>query len=232
MKALGAAAIAAAFVGATVSSTAHATLVFDGDLGTLPTAQGWTFLGSYNAPMSVSGGQLTMGPTTVNGTTHWSHNLVEPLDFGTQTAFIEATVRLSGAGFGNISGFRRGGFSLYIQDDAGQWTIADIGDGMISLRNDNNGTSDPVMAFNMTDAFHTLRLEAGPSGARLLVDGSEMLTLSLGGGAAGGASGWWGEGTILTSASQIEVRRAEIVPTPGAMALMSLGGLVATRRRR
>lgn len=223
----------ATFAGlACLASGAQASLVFDASLGTLPTAQGWSFDGSYNAPMAVSGGQLTMGPTTVNGTTFWNHDLVEPLDFTTQTAHIEATVRLTGAGFGNISGFRRGGFSLYIQDSDGSWIIADIGDGRISLRNDNNGTSDPAMAFDMTDAFHTLRLEAGPSGARLLVDGSQMLTLALGGGAGGSAGGWWGEGTILAAASQIEVRRAEIVPAPGAMALLGLGGLVATRRRR
>jgi hypothetical protein len=215
-----------------LASGAQGSLVFDASLGTLPTAQGWSFDGSYNAPMSVSGGQLTMGPTTVNGTTLWNHDLVEPLDFTTQTAHIEATVRLTGAGFGNISGFRRGGFSLYIQDSVGSWIIADVGDGRISMRNDNNGTSDPVMAFDMTDAFHTLRLEAGPSGARLLVDGSQMLTLGMGGGAGGSAGGWWGEGTILAAASQIEVRRAEIVPAPGAIALMGLGGLAATRRRR
>ena len=228
MKVCGAAAIAAGLM----ASAAQATVVFDGNLGTLPSAQGWTFDGSYNAPMSVSGGQLTMGPTTVSGTTYWNHDLVEPLDFATHTAYIEATVRLSGAGFGNVSGYRRGGFSLYIQDSAGMWMIADVGDGHISLGNDNNRTSDPVMAFDMTDAFHTLRLEAGPLGARLLVDGTQMLTLELGGGAAGSAGGWWGDGTILASASQIEVRHAELVPTPSAVALMGLGGLVATRRRR
>ncbi len=228
MKVCGAAAIAAGLM----ASAAQATVVFDGNLGTLPSAQGWTFDGSYNAPMSVSGGQLTMGPTTVSGTTYWNHDLVEPLNFATQTAYIEATVRLSGAGFGNVSGYRRGGFSLYIQDSAGMWMIADVGDGHISLGNDNNRTSDPVMAFDMTDAFHTLRLEAGPLGARLLVDGTQMLTLELGGGAAGSAGGWWGDGTILASASQIEVRHAELVPTPSAVALMGLGGLVATRRRR
>lgn len=231
MKVCAVAAIAAVLV----ASAAHATVVFDGNAGTLPTAQGWTFDGSYNAPMNVSGGQLTMGPTSVSGTTFWNHDLVEPLNFATQTAYIEATVRLTGAGFGNVSGYRRGGFSLYIQDSAGLWIIADVGDGHISLGNDNNRTSDPAMAFDLTDAFHTLRLEAGPMGARLLVDGTEMLTLALGGGAVGSAGGWWGDGTILAAASQIEVRRAELVPAPGVIALMGLCGLgraVTARRRK
>lgn len=88
------------------------------------------------------------------------------------------------------------------------------------------------MVFNMTDAFHTLRLEAGPAGGRLLVDGVPLLTLGLGSGQTPGATGRWGEATQLANANQIEVRRVEMVPTPGALALMGLGGLVATRRRR
>lgn len=228
MKACGVAAIAAGLI----ASAAHATLVFDGNLGTLPTAQGWTFLGSYNAPMSVSGGQLTMGPTTVGGTTYWAHDLVEPVLFSTETMYIEATVRLSGADFGNFSGYRRAGFTLFLIDDAGKWIVADIGDNRISIGNDDNRTSDPSMVFNMTDAFHTLRLEAGPAGGRLLVDGVPLLTLALGSGQTPGATGRWGEITQLANANQIEVRRVEMVPSPGALGLAGVGGLALSRRRR
>ena len=228
MKVCGLAAVAAGLI----ASAAHATLVFDGNLGTLPTDQGWAFMGSYTAPMSVSGGQLTMGPTTVGGTTYWSDDLVEPVLFATETVYIEATVRLSGADFGNFSGYRRAGFTLFLIDDAGRWIVADVGDNRISIGNDDNRTSDPSMVFNMTSVFHTLRLEAGPTGGRLLVDGTPMLTLGLGSGQTPGATGRWGEITQLANANQIEVRHVEMVPAPGAMALMSLGGLVATRRRR
>jgi len=181
-------ALAAAFALASIAKAEY--LRFDASLGTLPTVQGWDFLGDFNAPASAAAGTLTYGPTSVSGTTYWGHSPVAAVDFATQTVFIEATIRLKGCGFGNISGFRRGGFSLYLQDDAGRYIIADLGDNALSLGNDNNRTSDPFLAFDLTQTFHTVRLEAGPAGARLLVDGVEKLTLSLGTGAGGTAQGW------------------------------------------
>jgi len=219
--------------GALLAGSVQASvLTYDPTLGSLPQAQGWSFAGSFAAPMNVAGGQLTYGPTTTNGTTYWEHAPVAALDFSSQAVFIEATVRLANAGFGNISGFRRGGFSLYLQDGAGRWIIADMGDNAISLGNDNNRTSDPAATFNLTNAFHTIRLEAGPSGSRLLVDGVPQLSLALGGGASGGSLGWWGEGTVLTSAGSTEIRGVTFVPAPGSLTAASLAFAAACRRRR
>lgn len=217
-----------------VAGLAHASLlVYNPALGTLPQAQGWSFLGSYNAPTTVAGGQLTYGPTTFGGTTYWGHNPTDLVDFSSQTVFIEADIRLTGAGFGNVSGFRRGGFSLYLEDDFGRWIIAELGDNHISLGNDNNRTSDPVAVFDLTTDFHVVRLEAGPTGARLLVDGVQQLTLNLGsGGNSGTGTGSWGDTTVLSSANQTEVRRAVYIPAPGAVALGLATGLIGLRRRR
>lgn len=225
-------AVSATFASCAMASPALASvLTYQPGLGTLPQAQGWTYGGSYNAPASVSGGQLTYGPTTVGGTTFWEHEPTTPITFATQTVFIEATIRLTGSDFGNFSGFRRAGFSLYLSDDAGRWIIADLGSSNISLGNDNNRTGDPAMAMDLATNFRTVRLEAGPSGARLLVDGTQMLTLALGTGAAASASGWWGDGTILANATQTEVREVIYIPAPGALAVFALGGLAARRKR-
>lgn len=60
---------AIAIAGLGASSVQASVLTYNPALGTLPTAQGWTFAGSFNAPMSVAGGTLTYGATTVGGTT-------------------------------------------------------------------------------------------------------------------------------------------------------------------
>jgi hypothetical protein len=226
--------VAGAVVAACVvaGSVQASLLVYDPTLGTLPQAQGWNFSGSYNAPSTVAGGQMTYGPTTVGGTTFWEHNPTDTIDFSTDTVFIEAEIRLTGSDYGNFSGFRRAGFSLLISDDVGRWIIADLGDNRISLGNDNNRTSDPSAVFDLTTSFHLVRLEAGPTGGRLYVDGVEQLTLALGTGRTGGAEGWFGDGTTLANANQTEVRRAAYIPAPGAAALGLATGLVGLRRRR
>lgn len=224
--------LAAAAV-ACISTIATADFLhYDPSLGTMPQAQGWTFVGSYNAPATVTGGQLTYGPTTVGGTTYWAHDPVTPISFATQTVFIEATIRLTGADFGNFSGFRRAGFTLYLRDDAGRWIVADMGDNRISIGNDDNRTSDPAMVFDLTSDFHTARLEAGPAGGRLLVDGNQMLTLALGSGVSGGATGRWGEGTTLANANLTEVRGATYIPAPAAACVAFFAACAAGRRRR
>lgn len=219
--------------GVLLAGSAHASyLTYNPSLGTLPQSQGWSSLGTYNAPMAVSGGQLTYGPTTVGGTTFWGHAPTDTINFATETIFIEARIRLTGADFGNFSGFRRGGFSLYLEDDAGRWIIADLGDNRLSLGNDNTRLSDPVATFNLTTEFHTVRLEAGPAGGRLLVDGVPQMTLALGTGAAGGAQGSWGEATTLANANLIEVQHATFIPAPGSLALAGICSLAVARRRR
>lgn len=208
-------------------------LVYQPSLGTLPQAQGWTFDGNFSAPMSVSGGVLTYGTTSTPNTTYWGHQPTDTINFATDTASISADIRLNGTDFGNISGFRRGGFSLYLEDDFGNYIIADLGDNNISLGNDNTRLNDPVASFDLHTDFHVVRLEAGPTGGRLYVDGVLQLSLALGGSAGGGAVGSWGEMSILTRSVSTEVRSVQYIPAPGS-ALLSLGGiaLVGTRRRR
>jgi len=122
---------------------------------------------------------------------------------------------------------------MYLEDDFGRWIIADMGDNRISLGNDNNRTSDPVAVFDLTTDFHVVRLEASPTGARLLVDGVPQLTLGLGsGGNSGTGTGRWGEATTLANANQTEVRRAVYIPAPGSALLGLAASLAGLRRRR
>ena len=209
---------------------------YDASLDTLPTAQGWTFDGNSTTGLGVAGGVMSYGPASVAGTTYWDADLPDDaMDFATQTWSLTVDVRLTESSYGNVSGFRRGGFTVYLEDDAQNWIIADIGSSAISLRNDNNGLSDPEDTFDLTQDFHLVTLEAGPSGARLLVDGVEKLTLALG--ASGGSpnSAIFGDSSILAGALLTEVRGASLVPAPAVAALgapMALAGAVRRRRSR
>lgn len=223
-----------ALVGAcAAAAVAHATpIVYDPTLGTLPQAQGWTFPGSTLAGAAVSGGILSYGPTTTGGTTYWTHTPASPaMDFTQDTWTLSALVRLEGSTFGNVSGFRRGGFNLSLRDDNGLWIHSEFGDTMADLRNDNNGTSDPTFAVTLDDAFHLLTLEAGPGGGKLYIDGTLRLTLALGTGATGEGA-YFGEASTLASAVRTDIARVVLTPTPGTLALASVGLLVACRRKR
>lgn len=224
--------VAAASAVLTLAAAASAQpLSYNPALGTLPQAQGWTNISTFAAPSSVSGGQLTYGATSVSSLTAWSYTPGQALDFSTSTVYIEAQLRLTNTGFGNVSGFRRGGFSLYLSDAAGRWTIADLGDSNVSLGNDNNRLSDPVETQNLSSLFRTIRLEAGPAGARLYIDGVLRLSDSLGTGAGASGSAQWGDLTILSSSGQTEIRSVVFVPTPAAGVPLALAALAVRRRR-
>lgn len=216
-------------------STANAqVLTYNASLGTTPQNQGWTVGGSLGNPTAgtVSGGALRYGPTVFADTLFWSHNPSGGANFATTAWSIEFDLRLTNTTYGNVSGFRRGGFSVTFQDDFGRWIALDAGSAGLGIRNDSNGTTDPTTATNLATAFHTIRVQAGPSGAELYLDGSLIQTLSLGSGLSGAASVNWGEGSILASTTLTEIRSVALIPTPGAAALLGLGGLIAARRRR
>lgn len=207
-------------------------LTYNAGLGTLPTDQGWDFGGDTAAGAAVSGGILSYGPTSFAGLTYWSHT-PEPIamDFSADTYTLSADLRLTDSTFGNVSGFRRAGFNLYLSDASGNWVIAELGSSTIGLRNDNNGLSDPAASVTLDDAFHLVTLEAGPSGARLLVDGVEKLTIAFGTGVAPN-SAHWGESSILAGATLTEIRGVTLVPAPTGAAAFLLVGLLNARRRR
>jgi len=205
--------VAALAVASLAASALACDRVYQASLSTLPPLQGWTFHGSAVANSSAASGTLTYGPTTSSGTTYWSADLSGGgMDFSLVTWSLTANVRLTNSTFGNVSGFRRGGFVLSLSDKAGRWIIADIGSGALGLRNDNNGTSDPQTNLNLGDGFHQVTLEAGPGGGRLLVDGNQIQTLPLAAG-GGAVDAGFGDESILASAQLTEIKWVTLVPS-------------------
>jgi|GEM_PF-3023419 len=224
--------VASALCLTSFSAIASADLHYNPALGTTPTAQGWQYTGPGAEIGSVSGNIFSYGPTATANVHIWNYLLPSAMDFSTQSWAIEADIRLTDTFFGNNSGFRRGGFVLFLQDDLGRSITADIGSAALGLRNDNTGLSDPSMAFDLSSAFHVVRLEATPAGGRLLIDGVEQMTLDFGTVPATRAASW-GESSTLAYTGLTEVRSASvtIIPAPTSLALLTLAGL-ATRRRR
>lgn len=216
-----------------LGSAAHAGVIdYRPELGTLPSAQGWDVFATGGVETgAVVDSVLVYGPSSTPEVNFWEHAFDTPVDFSAGVWSIEADVELTGTTLGNVSGFRRGGFGLFLSDDAGSGIVAEFGDNGISLRNDNSGATDPIETVDLTDGFTTLRLEAGPDGGRLLVDGVERLTLPLGFFGSNGTTSW-GEFSTLASTTQTRVAGVRVVPAPGAAALALVAGLAATRRRR
>lgn len=191
---------------------ANCDWIYRATLQSLPQAQGWTFDGTTASGASAASGVLTYGPAGTSSTTYWDANVpAGAMDFSKFDWSLEVELRLTGATHGNVSGFRRGGFVLFLTDKAGRWVTADIGSTRLSLRNDNNGTSDPQANVDLESGFRVIRLTAGPSGARLFVDGLQVLTLPLGTGVSPNRANF-GDGSILASATLTEIKRVDLIP--------------------
>lgn len=205
-----------AFLFAGLSSSclaANCDWVYRAVLQSLPQSQGWTFEGSTLAGATAASGILVYGPAGTSSTTYWDANVpAGAMDFTKMDWSLEADVRLTGATHGNVSGFRRGGFVLFLTDKAGRWIAADIGSSRLSLRNDNNGTTDPQATVDLSTSFRVVRVTAGPTGARISVDGVQLLTLPLGSGLTPNRANF-GDGSVLASATLTEIKRVELIPS-------------------
>jgi hypothetical protein len=213
-----------------LSTAASASLNYSPALGTMPTAQGWQYHGPAAEIGTVSGGTFSYGPTATANVHYWDYAYASTMDFSTQDWAIETRVRLTDTFFGNNSGFRRGGFVLFLQDDFGRSITADIGSAALGLRNDNTGLSDPSMAFDLSSAFHTIRLEADAAGGRLLIDGATQMTLAFGSVPATRAASW-GESSTLAYTGLTEIGYVNIIPAPASLVLLGAAGLSLRRRR-
>ncbi len=207
--------LAAAVVFAATCSSALAAnceWTYRAVLQSLPPAQGWTFDGTAASGASAASGVLTYGPANTGSTTYWDANVpAGAMDFSKFDWSLETEIRLTGATHGNVSGFRRGGFVLVLSDKAGRWIVADIGSSRLSLRNDNNGTSDPQATVDLASGFRVVRVTAGPTGARLFVDGAQLLSLPLGTGLTPNRANF-GDGSVLASATLTEIKRVDLIP--------------------
>jgi len=207
-------------------------IAWDAGSNALPDSEGWDLVLSTGLPTpSISGGQMSMGPSSYGGQTYFNYDFAMSPAAPGETISLEVEAMVSAATYGNQSGFLRGGFEMYLANDAGQWAIIEMGESQISLRNQNSGVNVSPF-FNIdTGSFHTYKLELTATNANVYIDSDLVLSSALGTGNAPN-SAFFGDGTILGS-STASVKNATLaIPAPGASVAMCIAGLGASRRRR
>ncbi len=202
--------IAAILVVAGLAAAANAG-VYTGTGGAIPDNVGTT-PGVFSSTINVSGDTdfpITSVVVSLQGFTHtWIGDLVATVTSpsGTVHPLFSRVGRTGGVGSGDSSNVN--GIYTFADTGADLWAAATAGGSTFVIpAGTYRTTADGSSAFTSLDSAF-----AGQNG-----NGNWVLTISdFAGGDVGGITGW-------------ELR---IVPTPGALALLGLGGLVAARRNR
>ncbi len=208
---------------------------YDASLGSLPDAQGWTFIedGAAVPVPTVSAGVLHQGLTDFSGYQYWSAH-PGGMNFASAPVTLDARLRI---GFSSFSSFPRGGYDIALVDDDGRIALLNISGGSVFLANDPVTSVSAIVGFDTTDAFHDYRLVIGPTGASLSIDGNLIVSHALGATGLGAPGVEFGDATILGS-SQSQLQFLSVSPVnvaePGAVGLfgMAFAGVAALGRRR
>jgi hypothetical protein len=192
-----------------------------------PAAVGWTLNNSSGAPIVPSPDSMLIGPSTFSGLANFSFDLT-PLGPAGVPVSLEVTARIQEATYGNMSGFLRGGYEMYLTDGLGRYVVAEIGPAAVALRTDNAGLASPTFAINTTDTFHTYLLTIDAGQATLSIDGQPVLSDSLSSAGALPDTASFGDGTILgssTSRTRRAILSTGVPPCSGADLVAPFGVL-------
>lgn len=180
-----------AVFGADRAASGQPWVTYDAGLGTLPQDQCFeqTIDAAPVPPQDarIEGGALFFSTLDLQatgsegGALWWQREDVE-IDLAAGVT-LEARVRIVDSQYRTNpgTGWPRPGYTLAVYDRAGRLVWIGIGSERVFLSNTafgQFGTVDTVdMAFDSTDGYHTYRIDAGPGGASLTVDGVPRLSL-------------------------------------------------------
>lgn len=227
-------------------TAALATIVnYNPSLNTLPDTQGFSFSdsGGSGTP-TVSGGILNQGPTSFAGTQFWFRNDVA---FNFDTGFaIEVNIKIISSSYDPNAagaGSQRSGWYMEGTDALGRRFIIGIDSNGVVVNTDatlmtSNGMQ--FRGFDMTNAFHDIRLVVsggvgtlfvdsvarGSTAVGPVVDSSIADRVFFGDGSGGGNS--------QTQLSLFRYSDSSVIPEPGTASYVGLGivSLVGVLLRR
>jgi len=170
--------------------SARAQREYDAANGTLPEAQGWTYIGSNASPTpSVSGGILFQNSLTNNATQAWRRtDIVNDFNIGSPRFFFETNIKVDQSDYINFLGSSgdawRTGYMMYVADNDGHSFILGLTNNGLRLSTDQNGVTDalssPFLNFDTTSGFNTYRLEVSNGIGDLYANGSLLTSLPVG----------------------------------------------------
>jgi hypothetical protein len=173
----------AALTLASLASAGDLVISWSGESGALPTDRCWDHVNPRNAPpLALVDGAVVLGQTTNSGNCYLTRTF-PPISFDDGAA-IEASIKVDNSTWYAVSPFKRAGFSIGITDGIGRWARLMIANDRLLLHTADQNWSDLTYLVNTTDAFHTYRIEYVGSTATVFMDGVQVLTDSVGTGAA------------------------------------------------
>jgi hypothetical protein len=240
--------LSVAFAAAVFSTQASGDVItYNASLGTLPEAQGFTFIqgGNTSPPPTVSGGLLYQGPTVGSSVQFWQRNDL-PLDLTSQFS-MEVTLHVDSSGYAtnlDHTGNQRSGYYLEAVDAQGRALLLGISSGGIYVNNndndpDNGGTG--FISFNTTNGFHNYLVTDVAGVVNLIVDGQLLGTTTIAGPSSSTPNTFYFADATYYEGSQTETAfvaysNTASVPEPSSLILCGVGSIglavVSTVARR
>jgi hypothetical protein len=205
------------------------SVTYDASLGTLPEAQGYTYINQApTAPApSVIGGVLLQGPVQDTEQQYWFRNDV-PFTFA-RGIILEAELEIVQSGYAILQGdgSQRSGFYLEAIDSTGRRLTLGIADAGITVNTDatlqpTNGI--PLFQPPLGAGFHVYTLTTDADSIYLFIDGTRRRATVLGATIFSGTQPitYFGDGTTAAG-SQVEIRRVNYMYSMGTVGVEDPG---------
>ena len=153
---------------------------FDASGGLLPTQVCWSLNDTTGGavPIINDGDGLDIGPTTTGGVTQFQ--LVPKAFSFDDGASIAANLLVISSTYLLQNGYQRAGYYIGLRDGVGRYALLGIASDRVLLHTADFNPRDLTYLFDSTNGFHTYELQFSGDTVQALIDGTTVLTHSVG----------------------------------------------------